>query len=1647
MIAIEKAYQLRAIGGKEVYDQLDKIHKKFTDIKNVKKSLNDQMANVKDTDEYKALAEQLKNVQKEYRNVQRELKALQIQVAEMRSMQKQADADAKRSAQATIANAKAATEAAKAATEAQKQATQQSAQAYNQERAAAAAAHKELKQLQLARAQARAATPGAAAGSYNDIAAQYKAALSNFKATVSLQDAAALKLAQEHLMSLKTQLDSFNRSLTEDKVLIGEYTSGIMNAFKKMGLGHLIQDQVNTAKASLNTLNVEFNQLKHQLEQIKATGVGSLDAVERQLIENRNAAMQLESQLEQVHNEMRNMGGIGTQVTQALSNEFKNLKQSVAQFIIGYAGFQSIISGIRSSVHINYELSDTFADIKNRIHGTDEEVNTLIESLRKLDTRSSLASLVDIAAIVSKKGVAKDEIAGITQAVDNLMVSLNGEMGDAKETVSTLVKLVNVYSEDHKVTADNINSIGGAIAKLSTSGVATGAFLVDFAERLAGIRGVTGLTIDKVLGLGAALEELGQRAEVSSTALSQIVVKLFTDTEKYADIAGMSVEHYKMMLKDDVLGMFVRIAEALKGNMGELEAFFENATDMHLKGARAISTIGDIAGNVPYAQKRMMDATNAMRQHGIVADMAATKQQNLAANVDRLRKAWEMLASSKGVQETLSAVVKLLRILVENIGMVTGALILFNSQLIINRAKMMLTVTSTEAYVVAMRLLQAQALLTSGGLTALWAAMSLNPITVVIGLFAALYAGMKYYAASVTETTEALNSSTNAMKSSLDLRVRANGLVAEELAKAKLLTETLLKQNIARETQAAALKELKEMYPNLFKDMDVEALKADKIREAYAGIEKQLRANAELKAAGEIAKDKQTQLDEMIKLRTRIETEMIAQEGKTGYTKDTRTVEGLGDYEKKVVDMITGKVSKQFTGAAAQIRNASFATNGKLLFNKAAYSPMIDELNKLIEEKKAEVKLYGDKSIVPKAMGAFDDEEGSPEFLRRQYRTQLLKAIDIRNKYKPDTAEYDEYTKVVEELKKQYYFNGGRTSKEIVKDIEATEYKLGNPSSTRVQKAMMTKMSRLQDELKVALKIENYEKKKKARKAGGSGDFTTEEVTADVNTEKMLSKANQSQIQTEMNRQQAIYENEYESLYKRLGAYSQYVALHGKLQDEQNRSEVQRVQIKLDKIAELEAKDKKKLTKEEKNLLIQKEGLTAEMEAIKANIQTQQEATAREVEKTYGNILVDGLGRSLEAASIEIDAALQESYDRAAAMRKKIMNSGASPFMKDRMLGDLGRDVAIETDKIKLAGNDRETQVTEAALQTIQQNKQNQHYKYLLGAEIAYQQKLIALKKQKAELESQFADDKYEKDMVEAERQQQVYDVIRDGAINSFQQISAAYMQMEQQRAEIDMQRQQRAMDWNRRQNEAQAQSLQEKQANEAAYQQAQEQMERRRLQKNRELAIAQMTIDYGVGVMKIWSAKALVAPVAIAETAVLSGVYFAKLAMLSAQKFEQGGLLGSGGVFGGQSHANGGSKFMWGGSMMEAERDELAIINKRSAASNRPMTVTGTPRQIASRVNAVGGGVDFAPGATSWSGRGVGWMAEYSQVPSFIAGHYMRKGGMYGGSSSDGSNAEVLQSILALKDHVHNIQVQLNPHEVAGYNAEYRKSVNVGTI
>lgn len=212
---------------------------------------------------------------------------------------------------------------------------------------------------------------------------------------------------------------AFRRQFQQDSLLIGEYSSGIVNAFKRLGLSDVMGEQITKTKERIKELDSHFNRLKAKLETFRTAGKDT-SSIEHQMIANRNEVANLNTQLSNLRGNLASTGTIGERVTYSISQGFAGMKQQINQLVVSYLGFFAAFRAATDIVHKNKELSDAFSNLQIRIHGTGEDVDDLFEKLKKLDTRTSLTGLVDIANIVAKKSVTKDALVEITSALDKI---------------------------------------------------------------------------------------------------------------------------------------------------------------------------------------------------------------------------------------------------------------------------------------------------------------------------------------------------------------------------------------------------------------------------------------------------------------------------------------------------------------------------------------------------------------------------------------------------------------------------------------------------------------------------------------------------------------------------------------------------------------------------------------------------------------------------------------------------------------------------------------------------------------------------------------------------------------------------------------------------------------------------------------------------------------------------------------------------------------------------------------------------------------------------------------------------------------------------------------------------------------------------
>lgn len=407
---VVKIYDLSIQGDEEVLKSLDEINKKFIALKKNKLALDASTVAIEDPAQLAKVNKELTDLALKEKNLLVELKQKQIALKELQLL---------------------------------------------------AAAERE------ANKQAKAGNE-ALAGSYNEINKKYKELLAISKNTTNLFDENEVKQAQAELKKYKDLLDNFSRGLTKDGTLVGEYTTGILQAFKNSGLDDVIKDQLTRAKQNVADLDKEFEELKQELRDIQITGQGSLQAVEQQLIENRTAAAGFTDQINRVENELRGMNSTGSSIASSIGLQFRNLKQDIAGFVLGFVGFQAALSGVQSFVSgaiSEFEQAETArARFEGRLKnlGRTNELEGLLGTVDELAGKFKNLDNDDLVNVTEKLVTYGNVSEGQIKQLLPLIVDFAANTGESVQTATDAVvkalegngKALKVYGIDMKDAAN-----------------------------------------------------------------------------------------------------------------------------------------------------------------------------------------------------------------------------------------------------------------------------------------------------------------------------------------------------------------------------------------------------------------------------------------------------------------------------------------------------------------------------------------------------------------------------------------------------------------------------------------------------------------------------------------------------------------------------------------------------------------------------------------------------------------------------------------------------------------------------------------------------------------------------------------------------------------------------------------------------------------------------------------------------------------------------------------------------------------------------------------------------------------------------------------------------------------------------------------
>lgn len=387
----------------------------------------------------------------------------------------------------------------------------------------------------------------------------------------------------------------------------------------------------NLDKATPKQLSAALRQLKKELNDI--------DRGSKAWDEHIRKIKRVQTELDRVNSEMKGHQTLWTRFSKTMF-QWGNALMVAAGALSGL-----VISG-RRAVNAFAEMDQEMANVRKYTGMAKEEVEGLNEEFKKMDTRSSRQQLNKLAQEAGRLGMKSEEdVMGFVRAADKINVALD-ELGEG--ATLTLSKLTNIFGDRERLGVEkSLLAVGSVINELSQNSTASAPYLAEFASRLGGVGAQAKMTTQQIMGYGAVLDSYNQKVESSSTALSQVIVRLYREPAKYAKVAGLDVKEFTDLLKNDANAALIMFLETLN-KAGDMDVLSPMFADMGENGARAIQALSTLAKHIDEV-KAQQQAANVAFDEAVSIDKEFNVQNNtVQAQLDKAKKKFNELAISLG---------------------------------------------------------------------------------------------------------------------------------------------------------------------------------------------------------------------------------------------------------------------------------------------------------------------------------------------------------------------------------------------------------------------------------------------------------------------------------------------------------------------------------------------------------------------------------------------------------------------------------------------------------------------------------------------------------------------------------------------------------------------------------------------------------------------------------------------------------------------------------------------------------------------------------------------------------------------------------------------------------------------------------------
>ncbi len=614
-----------------------------------------------------------------------------------------------------------------------------------------------------------------------------------------------------------------------------------------------VTDRTTLMNKTLGNLNdIKLKELKTRYRELTKE-LGNFSGAEKK------ASAEWRKNLETIRNKITEIEGSAGRASKQVTGFGGSLKTTLKN-LVAYAGvfqiFNQIKSALESIVKLNLQFSDRVADIRKVSGLAMKDINDLAKNLAKIDTRSSMESLLGLSYQGSKLGFGEYGIAGLesfTKAANQVNVALHEDLGD--DAMVQLSKMTDVMGLIPKMGVEKaMLATGSAIFKLASTSTAAGGPIVEFSKRLMGLANQAGITAEELVAFGASADSMALAPEVAATAFNKLITAMQKQPNLIENALGMSKgtinDLYQAGRMTDAI---VKVFEAMnqKGGMNALmhAGVFK---DLGSDGARLVGVMATMANRVDMVNKSLETSRKAFKDATAVTDEYNIQQETAAALVERANNMWnKSFVNPDGVdnvKELAQAWYDVSKALTENKAAMGAIQILIGGLMKALQGLMMVLPGLLYAFgtrgiiwmLTSLGKAFGAATISAVGFRGAWQALTLamkaNWISLAVGL---LVQFTVYLVSTTDKLKELLGIETEHQKKMEEMRkayVASNEEAEKTVQRLDNYKKALDDANLSQDQRTQLIKKFKNEYGDYLNYLGIEIKTIDDLRDAYADV-------------------------------------------------------------------------------------------------------------------------------------------------------------------------------------------------------------------------------------------------------------------------------------------------------------------------------------------------------------------------------------------------------------------------------------------------------------------------------------------------------------------------------------------------------------------------------------------------------------------------------------------------------------------------------------------------------------------------------------------------------------------------------------------------------------------------------------------